>query len=100
MQELQRYSWPGNIRELRNVVERAVILATGPRLTIPVPKPALTRAYETAQTLEELEATHIRTVLEAANWRVRGRGGAAERLGLKPTTLESRMARLGIKRTA
>ena len=49
-------------------------------------------------TLAALEVDHIRGVLEATNWRVRGRGGAAERLGLKPTTLESRMARLGITR--
>ena len=49
-------------------------------------------------TLEALEIRHIRSVLESTNWRVRGRGGAAERLGLKPTTLESRMARLGITR--
>ena len=49
-------------------------------------------------TLEALEVEHIRTVLERTNWRVRGAGGAAERLGLKPTTLESRMARLGIVR--
>ena len=61
MQELQRYSWPGNIRELRNVVERAVIVAKGPRLSIPLPRPVSTRAYQTTQTLEELEATHIRT---------------------------------------
>ena len=58
------------------------------------------RACQTDQTLEGLEAMHIRTMLEAVNWRVRGLGGAAERLGLKPTTLESRMARLGIRGTA
>jgi PAS domain S-box-containing protein len=97
LRELQGYSWPGNVRELRNVIERAVILATGPHLTVPAPKPSV-RAAQTAQTLEALEIRHIRSVLESTNWRVRGRGGAAERLGLKPTTLESRMARLGITR--
>jgi transcriptional regulator with GAF, ATPase, and Fis domain len=97
LQDLQSYSWPGNVRELRNVVERAVILATGPRLVLQAPKPSI-RAAEAAQTLEALEIRHIRSVLESTNWRVRGRGGAAERLGLKPTTLESRMARLGITR--
>ena len=53
---------------------------------------------QTAMTLTELEVEHIRAVLKSTNWRVRGSGGAAERLGLKPTTLESRMARLGIAR--
>jgi PAS domain S-box-containing protein len=97
LRDLQGYSWPGNVRELRNVIERAVILATGPHLTVQAPKPSV-RAAQTAQTLEALEIRHIRSVLESTNWRVRGRGGAAERLGLKPTTLESRMARLGITR--
>ena len=97
LRDLQGYSWPGNVRELRNVIERAVILATGPHLVLQAPKPSV-RAAQTAQTLEALEIRHIRSVLESTNWRVRGRGGAAERLGLKPTTLESRMARLGITR--
>jgi transcriptional regulator with GAF, ATPase, and Fis domain len=97
MGELQSYRWPGNVRELRNVVERAVILSTGGPLVIPVPRQAA-RIPETAMTLEALEIDHIRKVLESTNWRVRGAGGAAERLGLKPTTLESRMARLGVSR--
>jgi transcriptional regulator with GAF, ATPase, and Fis domain len=97
LRELESYSWPGNVRELRNVVERAVILSAGRQLVIPVPRPA-TRVPQTAMTLEALEIEHIRKVLESTNWRVRGSGGAAERLGLKPTTLESRMARLGISR--
>ena len=97
LRELQSYQWPGNVRELRNVIERAVILSTGRQLTIPVPhSPA--RVPRAAMTLEALEVDHIRKVLESTNWRVRGTGGAAERLGLKPTTLESRMARLGISR--
>jgi formate hydrogenlyase transcriptional activator len=99
MRELQRYGWPGNVRELRNVVERAVILATGTHLTVPAPRPA-SRVPQTALTLADLEAEHIRAMLESTKWRVRGTGGAAERLGLKPTTLESRMARLGIQRPA
>jgi len=57
------------------------------------------RTPRIAMTLTELEVSHIRTVLTSTNWRVRGSGGAAERLGLKPTTLESRMSRLGIART-
>ena len=98
LKELQRYPWPGNVRELRNVIERAVILSTGPHLVVPAPKPSGADAAAAAMTLEALEVEHIRTVLESTNWRVRGAGGAAERLGLKPTTLESRMARLGITR--
>jgi formate hydrogenlyase transcriptional activator len=97
LRELQQYPWPGNVRELRNVIERAVIVATGPRLTVSPPR-SLSKIPSTAMTLEALEIEHVRAVLESTNWRVRGAGGAAERLGIKPTTLESRMARLGIKR--
>ena len=96
--ELQRYAWPGNVRELRNVIERAVILATGPHLVVETPRLDHRRTSRIAMTLTELEVSHIRTVLTSTNWRVRGSGGAAERLGLKPTTLESRMVRLGIAR--
>jgi transcriptional regulator with GAF, ATPase, and Fis domain len=97
LEELKRYPWPGTVRELRNVIERAVIISTSPQLVIPAPRPA-TKVPQTAMTLSALEIEHIRSVLESTNWRVRGRGGAAERLGLRPTTLESRMARLGITR--
>ena len=95
---LQRYHWPGNVRELRNVIERAVILATGPQLVVAAPRPDDRRMPANAMTLIELEASHIRAVLTSTNWRVRGSGGAAECLGLKPTTLESRMSKLGIAR--
>jgi transcriptional regulator with GAF, ATPase, and Fis domain len=90
------------VRELRNVIERAVIVATGRQLVVWPPRAdqrsAMAPAAPAAMTLCELEGDHIRAVLENTNWRVRGAGGAAERLGLKPTTLESRMARLGIMR--
>jgi len=66
---------------------------------VPAPKRA-TRVPQAALTLADLEVEHIRAVLESTKWRVRGTGGAAERLGLKPTTLESRMVRLGINRPA
>jgi formate hydrogenlyase transcriptional activator len=98
LRELQRYAWPGNVRELRNVIERAVILATGPHLVVEAPRLNHQPMPRTAMTLTELEVSHIRAVLTSTNWRVRGPGGAAERLGLKPTTLESRMLRLGIER--
>jgi PAS domain S-box-containing protein len=94
---LQRYPWPGNIRELRNVVERAMIVATGPRLTVPLPAPS--RGAEKHSTrLSDVERKHIRSVLESTGWRIRGTGGAAERLGLRPTTLETRIAKLGLSR--
>jgi formate hydrogenlyase transcriptional activator len=97
MAALQRYPWPGNIRELRNVVERAVISANGSRLTIEIPgPPAAVRRVNVK--LDDFQKQHIRAVLESSGWRVRGPGGAADRLGLKPTTLESRMAKLGLRR--
>jgi transcriptional regulator with GAF, ATPase, and Fis domain len=94
---LQRYLWPGNIRELRNAVERAMIQASGPRLRIPIPTPLSVAALR-SQRLVDVQKDHIRKVLETSGWRVRGAGGAAERLGLRPTTLETRMARLGLTR--
>jgi transcriptional regulator with GAF, ATPase, and Fis domain len=98
MRQLQEYHWPGNVRELRNVIERAMILATGPCLTVALRKQAATREPGGNQTLRGLESEHIRATLESTAWRVRGQGGAAERLGLKPTTLEGRMAKLGLVR--
>jgi transcriptional regulator with GAF, ATPase, and Fis domain len=97
MAALQAYAWPGNIRELRNVVERAMITATGPRLLIPVPT-ATAAAVKRSVKLVDIERIHIRSVLESTNWRIRGPGGAADRLGLKPTTLETRLAKLGVRR--
>src|SRR5688572_16716011 len=97
MEALQRYSWPGNIRELRNVVERAMITTAGPRLTIPVPETSSAASGRSIR-LIDVERTHIRRVLESTRWRIRGVGGAAEQLGLKPTTLETRLAKLGLKR--
>jgi len=98
IRQLQAYQWPGNIRELRNVIERAVILANGPRLVVALPPPAVARQPHSSLTLRNLEIGHIRSTLESTNWRIRGHGGAAQRLGLKPTTLETRMAKLGVSR--
>jgi PAS domain S-box-containing protein len=97
MLALQRYSWPGNTRELRNVVERAMIVATGTQLTIGLPTVSSPPKRSSAR-LMDIEKEHIRSVLETTMWRIRGASGAAERLGLRPTTLESRMAKLGLSR--
>jgi transcriptional regulator with GAF, ATPase, and Fis domain len=102
MTALQQYAWPGNIRELRNIVERAMIAAKGRRLSIPLPPPHAPAAATTRRgpKLVDVEREHIRGVLESTGWRIRGTGGAADRLGLKPTTLETRIAKLGLKRPA
>jgi formate hydrogenlyase transcriptional activator len=97
MTALRGYSWPGNVRQLRNAVERAMILATGPELTIPVPN-TTSLAPNCSTKLVDVQKIHIRAALERAGWRIRGVGGAADRLGLRPTTLESRMAKLGLFR--
>lgn len=101
MESLRCYAWPGNIRELRNIVERAVILAKGPILKIALPNGTIqttTPAKPAMGRLEDVERDYILRVLEATGWRVRGQGGAAEILGLKPSTLESRMIKLNIHR--
>jgi PAS domain S-box-containing protein len=112
LEALQRHPWPGNIRELRNVIERAAILAQGPALQVELPSrsnataiaPALSGRVEAEEaqaddlTLDEIQKRHILAVLQKTGWRVSGKKGAAAILGLKPTTLESRMAKLGIKR--
>jgi formate hydrogenlyase transcriptional activator len=97
MEALQSYSWPGNVRELRNMVERAMILHRGPTLRIDIPEVERSDASQGLK-LEEVERRHVVTVLEMSGWRIRGKNGAAEMLGLKPTTLESRLEKLGIRR--
>jgi transcriptional regulator with GAF, ATPase, and Fis domain len=97
MKALEGHSWPGNVRELRNVIERAVILSPGPLLEVDIPEMALGRDEEPTA-LDAAQRAHIIRILERTDWRVRGRGGAAELLEVKPTTLESKMLRLGISR--
>lgn len=98
MEAMENYHWPGNIRELRNVVERAMILTSGPTLVVDVPDISAS-ASPPSMSFADMERTHIISVLERARWRVRGKDGAAEILGLKPTTLDSKMKKLHIRRT-
>ncbi len=98
MEALQNYSWPGNIRELRNLIERAMIVAPGPRLRVQLPAVVALSGLPTGRKLEEVERNHMLSVLESCGWRIRGPNGAAAGLGLKPTTLEAKMTKLGIRR--
>jgi transcriptional regulator with GAF, ATPase, and Fis domain len=97
IETLQNYTWPGNVRELRNVIERAMIMTAGPVLRMEIPK-SIEAKNGRPGTLEEIESRHIIDVLNSTGWRVSGKGGAAELLGLNPKTLESRMKKLGIQR--
>jgi formate hydrogenlyase transcriptional activator len=96
---LVKYPWPGNIRELQNVIERAVILSPGPELHVALDdfKPAAAPT-EAPATLEDAEREHIRRVLQEANWVLAGPNGAAARLGMKRSTLQWKMKKLGISR--
>ena len=115
--KLQNYDWPGNVRELRNVIERAVILARGGALTfdlpmgtqpappsrsapeVPSPAGAVARPkFLTEAELQRRDRENLLLVLEAANWKIKGPDGAAELLGVKRTTLLSRMAKWGLKK--
>jgi formate hydrogenlyase transcriptional activator len=102
LERLEAYPWPGNVRELENVIERAVIVSRGPGLALGewLPAPGARPAEARVPTLEELEGDHIRAVLDMTGWRVSGEQGAAKVLGLKPTTLEARMKKLGVNRHA
>jgi transcriptional regulator with GAF, ATPase, and Fis domain len=97
MEQLQNHPWPGNVRELRNVIERAMILTKGRSLHVDMPKSTDSPRPQSLG-LEDIEKNHIIDVLSMADWRVRGENGAAELLHLKPSTLESKMQKLGIKR--
>lgn len=99
LDRLQKSNWPGNIRELRNTVERAMILSTGPVLVLDPPRRLRTgSSVDGFQTLNEVQRNHILDVLEETGWRIRGEMGAAEILDIRPTTLESRMKKLSIVR--
>jgi transcriptional regulator with GAF, ATPase, and Fis domain len=100
MQTLESYDWPGNVRELENVLQRAIILSPSTTLALgdawmPSAHPPLVAS---SVTLIEVEKRHIRSILDSTRWRIEGGGGAAQMLGLKPSTLRSRMLKLGIQR--
>jgi len=95
MEALQRYPWPGNVRELRNIIEHGVIISSGEVLRIP-PLLDSARTSPAPMTLAEAEREHILQVLELTGWRIKGPRGAAARLGLKPSTLYTRMQKHAI----
>lgn len=97
MQALQHYPWPGNVRELRNVIEQAMIVSREKVLTLRIPN--INESIKSVDLkLEDVVRNHIVQALENSGWRVKGKNGAAEMLGIKPTTLYSKINRLGIKR--
>lgn len=109
MEQLVQYDWPGNVRELENVIERAMILSagstlvlgeslTGMRRTAGPKSPAQPARADSNGSLAEIDRAHIVTVLDACGWKIKGAGNAAERLGLKASTLRFRMKKLGIER--
>jgi formate hydrogenlyase transcriptional activator len=95
MEALQHYRWPGNIRELRNVIEHGVIISSGSSLQVLLPQAPAGASFQN-KTMEEAEYQHIMKVLTKTGWRIKGSNGAASLLGLKPSTLYSRMIKLGI----
>lgn len=104
MNALKRYPWPGNIRELQNLIERAVILSPGSALRVPTEelklRTAAAPAREEHQTLADAERAHILAVLKETDWVLAGANGAAARLGMNRSTLRFRMKKLGIERSA
>jgi formate hydrogenlyase transcriptional activator len=102
MEALVSYSWPGNIRELQNLIERSVILSKGPTLYVPltglqsgnVPRQDGVKR----RTMEEAEREHILSTLKETRWKISGATGAAARLGMNRSTLQFRMKKLGIIR--
>ncbi|WP_434150897.1 sigma 54-interacting transcriptional regulator [Methylocaldum gracile subsp. desertum] len=103
IEALKRYQWPGNVRELQNVIERAVILSPNGVLRVPLPDSVSVHKESStmrgaSRTLEDVEREHILQVLRETDWVIGGPKGAAERLGLKRSTLRSRMEKLGISR--
>jgi transcriptional regulator with GAF, ATPase, and Fis domain len=105
MDALAAYDWPGNVRELQNVIDRALILSAGAVLKIdeafgPTRRTRESRRSAPLDTLRDTERSHIVRMLDRCGWKIEGRGQAADRLGLRPSTLRNRMRKLGITRPA
>ncbi|NQT13920.1 MAG: sigma 54-interacting transcriptional regulator, partial [Planctomycetes bacterium] len=98
MDALVEYDWPGNVRELENVVERAMILSPGSTLLLSEPLAGRHGGEAPSCNLEAIDRAHIVRVLEDCDWKIKGTNNAADRLGLKPSTLRYRMKKLGIRR--
>lgn len=100
MRVLQDYEWPGNVRELANVLERAVINTNGSVLRVVdnFEKATVAELSQSNKTLEEMEKEYITRILDNTGWRIEGHKGAAKILGLNPSTLRTRMAKLGIQK--
>lgn len=100
MAALSQYDWPGNVRELENLIERAVILSQGMELRVPLEKLQANKTppSESLATLENAEREHILRALQASKWIIGGPAGAAAKLGMKRTTLQSKILKLGISR--
>jgi formate hydrogenlyase transcriptional activator len=111
MDALVSYAWPGNIRELENLIERAVLLSPGKELRVPLSELRNAQSLPTGEpsaravpieasisTLQEAERQHILRALRQTQWRIAGARGAASILGMKRTTLQARMRKLGIRR--
>ena len=96
MEALQRHPWPGNVRQLRNVIEHGAIITTGHTLIVPMLDDIPMEDALPSQSLAETEREHIMKTLERTGWRIKGPKGAAEMLGIKPSTLYTRMQKLGI----
>ena len=97
MQNLTKYSWPGNIRELENVIENAMIISDKGILNVEIPGSSHL-SDKGKMKLQDIERDHIIQVLESTNWRLGGKGGAAEWLGMKRTTLYAKLKKYGINR--
>jgi len=100
VQKLKDYAWPGNVRELENVIERAVINTSGTKLSLAdnLAGPARNQLHTSLKSLQETEKDHILRVLLSTNWRIDGAKGAALILEMNPSTLRSRMRKLGIQK--
>ena len=101
MQKLMNYEWPGNIRELENIIERGVILSWDNRFYLPELTDSQPSgiAPKRILSMEEMERQHILQALEATNWKIRGEGGTSDVLNIHPSTLYSRIKKLGINKT-